>query len=148
MVAILSRPQCVNLVPAGQLIKVKSCRYASAIKATMSSHDGMSVARCLAIICPSAALLLIRYSGMIFLEIWIKIHQFHSRKWIQNCHLQNDGHFVMAVMNWFIVAKRCLWYYGIIQVMACCLFGGNKPLPEPMMTYCQVPIWALGNKLL
>ena len=29
---------------------------------------------------------------------------------------------------------------SLVQVMACCL-GGTKPLPEPMMTYCQFDPW-------
>ena len=29
---------------------------------------------------------------------------------------------------------------ALLQVMACCLFGA-KPLPEPMMTHCQLDPW-------
>ena len=29
---------------------------------------------------------------------------------------------------------------ALVQVMACCLFG-TKPLPEPMLTYCQLDCW-------
>ena len=34
----------------------------------------------------------------------------------------------------------CQWTVSsLVQVMACCLFGG-KPLPEPMLTYCQLDL--------
>ena len=29
---------------------------------------------------------------------------------------------------------------ALVHVMACCLFGA-KPLPEPMLTYCQLDSW-------
>ena len=32
---------------------------------------------------------------------------------------------------------------ALVQVMACRLFGA-KPLPEPMLTYCQLEFWSLN----
>ena len=35
----------------------------------------------------------------------------------------------------------CQWPGAVlVQVMACCLFGA-KPLPEPMLAYCQLDSW-------
>ena len=64
----------------------------------IGSDNGLSPGRRQAIIWINAGILLIGVLGTNFNEILVEIHNFHSRKSISKCRLENDGHFVSASM--------------------------------------------------
>ena len=66
------------------------------------------------------------------------------RKWLDACLV--PSHYLM---QWWIIVDLSppsttymhQWIgSALVQVMACCLFGA-KPLPEPMLAYCQLDSW-------
>ena len=55
------------------------------------------------------------HSGITFSEIWFKIHNLHSRKWIWKCHLQKGSHlFRLQCFNIIDHNRDNVPWYGTI----------------------------------
>ena len=64
------------------------------------------------------------------------------RRRVINSHGINYGYWLCEINSCPPSAANMLQWGGpaLVQVMACRLFGA-KPLPEPMLTYCQLDPW-------
>ena len=81
------------------------------------------------------------------------LHYVEIRTWINNYSLHKTMGCNYLVMSWYqsnhvklthlppSAAYMCQWTGpALVHVMACRLFGA-KPLPEPMLAYCELDSW-------
>ena len=90
---------------------VSSDAYAHVNKAIVGSNNGVSLVWCLAIIWTSDGLSLTGPLGKYFCEFQSK-HNFHSRKWIWKCRMQNVSLFVVIKVLW-VTCSGCAIGYAL-----------------------------------
>ena len=90
------------------------------------------------------------FNGISYVHKWyafIKCWHCNGQYWVycleEKLWPKSEARHVLTVINSSPPSAAYMRQWtgpSLVQVMACCLFG-TKPLPEPMLAYCQLDSW-------